>query len=186
MLNRPAQIERHLPSSHPRAAIHRAPVLLVSACWETRSSTCSAGICFARRPDDGTHGNGAVLPWAWSVAAVVRMTKYMIRFENSIPVTTSFRDFRNSASVAPLRDSTVNFQCSLSSSTSCDACQKNRYGEIVVPKIPTKRGQYLPDHSMWGINVEWITAVQSGLARNAARTYANSTSVSHLKIRATA
>jgi hypothetical protein len=110
----------------------------------------------------------------------------MIRFENSIPVTTSFRDFRNSASVAPLRDSTVNFQCSLSSSTSCDACQKNRYGEIVVPKIPTKRGQYLPDHSMWGINVEWITAVQSGLARNAARTYANSTSVSHLKIRATA
>src|SRR5438552_2644775 len=60
------------------------------------------------------------------------------------------------------------------------ACQKNRYGEIVVPSIATSVLTYSLLNEICGTNVALATALQSGPARNAAITYANSETVSHL------
>jgi hypothetical protein len=79
-----------------------------------------------------------VCPCACSVAAVVRMMKYMMKFEKNIPATTSVRALLNSSVVAPLRCLTVRRPIARSSSTSSAACQKKRYGEMVVPRMPTK------------------------------------------------
>src|SRR5437867_11376266 len=66
-----------------------------------------------------------------SVAAVARMMKYITTFEKAMPVKTSWRASRSSWSLAPRRSATVRRPLARSSSTSCEACQKNRYGEIV-------------------------------------------------------
>src|SRR5439155_16215306 len=71
-----------------------------------------------------------------------------------------------------------------SSSTSCAACQKNKYGEIVVPRIATRTEKNPRDHSMCGMTVASSARRQSTRATNAVRTYARSTSVSHLNTRA--
>ncbi len=99
---------------------------------------------YAPSPANGRSASAAsfavvivVVPWAWSVAAVVRMMKYMTRFEKNMPTSTSARATRISSSVAPARSSGVSRPCARSSSTSCAACQKKRYGEIVVPRRPT-------------------------------------------------
>src|SRR2546428_4488696 len=60
------------------------------------------------------------------------MMKSMTRFERNIPVATSSRASASSCAVAPRRWATVRRPRAFSSSTSCDACQKKRYGEIVV------------------------------------------------------
>src|SRR5689334_11465842 len=54
---------------------------------------------------------------------------------------------------------------------------------MVVPRMPTKVARYLLDHSTCGITVAWRTVFQSGRTRKAVTTYANNTSVSHLKRR---
>src|ERR1041384_1555317 len=111
------------------------------------------------------------------------MMKYIARFEKDIPVTISIVELFTSSSVAPCRSANER-PIARSCSTSCEACQKNKYGEIVVPIIATNTARYALDHSICGINVDRITAVQSGWARKAAATYANNTSVSHLNTRA--
>src|SRR5476649_2960556 len=77
------------------------------------------------------------MPCACSVAPVVRIMKYIRKLEKNMPVTTSLRARRNSARVAPWRLATVVFPSARSSSTSCAACQKNRKGEMLVPRMPT-------------------------------------------------
>src|SRR5947209_8874885 len=52
---------------------------------------------------------------------------------------------------------------------------------MVVPNMATSVSRYLPLKVTCGTNVERRTSPQSGLARKAAPTYANSVSVSHLK-----
>lgn len=46
-------------------------------------------------------------------------------------------------------------------------CQKKRYGEMVVPRMPTSVAQYAPVQWTCGIRVARITAGQSGCAKNA-------------------
>ena len=77
------------------------------------------------------------MPWTFSVAAVVRMMKNITRLEKNIPVNTSSLAALNSRSVEPRRCARVILPCFRSSSTSSAACQKNKYGEIVVPRTPT-------------------------------------------------
>src|SRR5215469_7589715 len=69
----------------------------------------------------------------------------------------------------------------MSSSTSSRACQKNMYGEIVVPRMATSVVTELALSAKLGTKVPRSTACQSGLAKNADPTYANSARVSHLK-----
>src|SRR5512140_57740 len=53
---------------------------------------------------------------------------------------------------------------------------------MVVPKIATNVKRYSFVNEICGTSVPFATALHDGFARNAAMTYANSTSVSHLKI----
>src|SRR3989338_3244498 len=75
-----------------------------------------------------------VIPEENSVAAHVAIIKYMTRFEINIPVQTSIRIFLISRLLILDRSPLANLLLNVSSSTSCDVCQKKRYGEIVVPK----------------------------------------------------
>src|SRR5205809_905954 len=77
-----------------------------------------------------------------SVAAVARMMKYITTFEKAMPVKTSWRASRSSWSLAPRRSATVRRPLARSSSTSCEACQKNRYGEIVRHARPERRARH--------------------------------------------
>src|ERR1700691_5303138 len=78
-----------------------------------------------------------VMPWRLRVIAVVRMIKNMTIFEKNAPTPTSKFRSSSSLSVAPLRLASVLCPAAFSSSTSSLACQKNRYGLIVVPRIAT-------------------------------------------------
>ncbi len=88
----------------------------------------------------------------YRVDAVVRMMKNMIAFEANMPAITSLRAARSSAAVAPCRCRRLR-PIARSSSTSCAACQKNKYGEIVVPKIATRREKNSRDIWMRGTSV---------------------------------
>ena len=88
---------------------------------------------YAPSPANGRSASEACLavsmflkPCACSVAAVVRMIKNITRLEKNIPVNTSPAAPLSSRFVEPRRLATVVFPCFRSSSTSCDACQKNR------------------------------------------------------------
>ncbi len=74
-----------------------------------------------------------------------------IRLENAMPITVSMRMRRNSpsASLSLLTSGSLSssMRCS---SASCDACQKNRYGEIVVPRIATSVVRKAAFHSTRG------------------------------------
>ena len=93
--------------------------------------------------------------------------KYMMKFEKNIPMTTSMNERRSSASVAPCRWRSVRRPIARSSSTSTDACQKNRYGEMVVPRTPTRTEKYRADHSTCGMKVARSAVAHAGCAKNA-------------------
>src|SRR5262249_1901490 len=82
---------------------------------------------------------------------------------------------------APRRAASVRRPWARSSSTSCDACQKNRYGEIVVPKMPTSVAMNSRSNLISGVTVARSTVNQSGLARNPARMYVKSTAVNDFR-----
>ena len=65
------------------------------------------------------------------------MMKYITRFETNIPTVTSIVATRNSNGDAPRRSPRVRLPADFSSSTSRLVCQKNKYGEMVVPRIAT-------------------------------------------------
>src|ERR1039457_5957158 len=93
--------------------------------------------------------------------------KYITRFEKNDPTPTSICLAWSSIGVAPLRDSAVVKPAAFSSSTSSLACQKNRYGLIVVPRIATS-----VDHSSLvcgidGTKVARATPLQSAPTTNA-------------------
>lgn len=98
---------------------------------------------------------------------MLKMMKYITAFDSNIPVMTSVVATFSSLLVAPRRCDKVILPCSLSSSTSWAACQKNRYGEMVVPNIPTSTAAYDLVHSICGMRVARITAGQARLVRKA-------------------
>ena len=80
----------------------------------------------------------SVMPALCSVTAVVSMIENAIAFENVMPSHVSIL-MRRRWSRAPFAESRSGSSPAVArcSSTSCDACQKNRYGLIVVPSTAT-------------------------------------------------
>ena len=80
-----------------------------------------------------------VMPLAFSVAAVVTIIDTAITFEKAMPARVSAR-IRAKAEGACHHAliSGVRAGLTRTSSASSAACQKNRYGEIVVPAIATR------------------------------------------------
>src|SRR6478672_4259574 len=80
----------------------------------------------------------SVVPVAWRVAAVVNIIARATRLENAIPVyvSTLIRSIASGPCSGDFASGFLAFTF-LISSTSCEACQKKRYGLIVVPKIAT-------------------------------------------------
>src|SRR5690242_14053084 len=76
-----------------------------------------------------------VIPFANRIAPHAAMMKNMTRLDKIIPDQTSTRIVLSASGVVPRRDAIDVLPCCTASSTSCDVCQKNKYGEIVVPKI---------------------------------------------------
>jgi hypothetical protein len=107
--------------------------------------------------------------------------KYITRFEKNVPMPTSNLRVRIAVWVAPLRAFSVLRPDAFSSSTSCVACQKNRYGLIVVPRMATSVSQPSLPRGIEGIKVSCRAAFQSGWITNALITYAKSTRASHFK-----
>jgi hypothetical protein len=67
------------------------------------------------------------------------------------------------------------------SSTSWLACQKKRYGEIVVPRRATRMPMYAGLREMVGTSDPSRTLTRSGRAKRAAPMYASRARDSHLK-----
>src|SRR5438034_6083189 len=93
------------------------------------------------------------------------MMKYMIRLDANIPAMTSLRAALSSSAVAPRRCARLR-PLARSSSTSCAACQKNRYGEMVVPRMATSTEKNPRDHSTCGTIVACSARLQSTRARS--------------------
>ncbi len=111
------------------------------------------------------------------------MMKNITRLEKAIPVRTSTRAARSSESRSPRRPrSGLVAPLAVSSSTSEDACQKKRYGEMVVPKTATRAMTKSFESSKCGMTVALSTSSSGGWAKKAVMTYAKRASVNHLKI----
>src|SRR5450759_2055951 len=108
--------------------------------------------------------------------------KYITTFENNIPSPTSQFAYFSSPLVAPFLCAKVVRPIEISSSTSWLACQKNRYGVIVVPKTATSMDRKVLSKRNVGINVPLSTAPKLGRAKNADKIYAIKDNASHLKI----
>src|SRR3989344_4678046 len=104
------------------------------------------------------------------MAPQAAMIKNITIFESSMPVQTSIRIFLTSGGVVPRRDSMVVLPSKICSSTSCEVCQKKRYGEIVVPKIAQIRMIWSLLHSIDGVNAADRTSLQLSFAKMAEAT----------------
>ena len=122
------------------------------------------------------------MPWRCSVNAVVTMMKNITMFEKNVPATTSSLRVMSSRSVAPRRAIVVVRPMNFSSSTSCDACQKKRYGLIVVPRMATRVDQASLPRGRLGTIVSRTIDSQFGRTTIAVRTYANRKSASHFRV----
>src|SRR5439155_7139240 len=69
----------------------------------------------------------------------------------------------------------------LTSSTSCEACQKKRYGLMVVPSTAMSAVRYAFVSLMCGIRDACSTALQGTCTKKTTPTYAKSETVSHFK-----
>jgi hypothetical protein len=98
------------------------------------------------------------------------MMKYITTLDTTIPAATSVRALRSSRSSERRGRSPNSWFNASSASTSCAACQKKRYGLIVVPKIATKVKRYSFVNVIFVRKVPFSTALHYGFARNAATT----------------
>src|SRR5437588_267695 len=110
------------------------------------------------------------------------MMQYMITCEKPMPASMSVRAARSSSRVTLRRSATVRWPAAFISSTSEEACQKKRYGEMVVPSTATSAAMKPGSSSSRGMNVDVMTAPTPGRTKNTVTTYANSASVRYLKI----
>src|SRR3989338_9486939 len=111
------------------------------------------------------------------------MIKNMTRFEKVIPMIVS----RRIALISPVLILGIplpidcSFPSSTSSSTSSSACQKKRYGDIVVPNRATIFMRYFSEKSKCGIMLERKTTPQSCLTKNTTTIYAQSDKAKYLR-----
>ncbi len=153
-------------------------------------------IPIAKRRDANSPANGLRARAAWSavsmwlipaaptVPATVKMMKNMTRFEKNIPNKVSvFRSFRswsvNFGIPAPMLR--ISF-FSTSSSTSSLACQKKRYGLMVVPSMATMLIRYSFVKIRCGIKVLIMISLQSTWMMKATTIYDKSENVRYLRI----
>src|SRR5580700_3546174 len=80
-----------------------------------------------------------VMPCLNSTLAQAAIMKNITMLERNMPDQTSMRIFFISAGSEPIRALMVVSPAAISSSISCDVCQKNRYGVMVVPKMAQMR-----------------------------------------------
>jgi hypothetical protein len=124
-----------------------------------------------------------VTPLALKTAAAVRITKKPTTFETAIPNQVSTL-IRSSSALAVRRGACFrggNLGSSFCSSTSSAACQKNRYGLIVVPKIATIAVIAAVDHSNDGTRVASSTRRHGNVTTKTTPTYASSDTHSHFR-----
>ena len=88
--------------------------------------------------------------------------KNIAALEKNVPTPMSIVRVVISYGLAPTRSATRRRPSAFSSSTSCDACQKKRYGEMVVPRIATSVAHAPPSFGMCGTKVSCATTVQFG------------------------
>ena len=132
--------------------------------WSALAACCAVCTC--------------VIPWRFSTAALVAMMQNITIWLNAMPVVTSTRAARISVSLTGVRWR----RSARSTSTSDDACQKNRYGLIVVPRMATMAASHRALSSTCGTMPPTSTLRASGWTTKSVMTYAKSASVSHLKI----
>ena len=121
-------------------------------------------------------------PSACSVAAVVAMIASATRLETAMPIRVSAR--MRSIAEAPWRGalrSACRSGCARMSSHSCAACQKNKYGLIVVPSTATTVVQNSESAEKLGTSTPRASSSQSSLTVSRAAKYANSDRVIHLR-----
>src|SRR5260370_14376173 len=108
---------------------------------------------------------------ACKVAAVVRIMKNATMLENAMPTRVSNAMRRNCSEAWDgfLRSGD---SCLLmgTSSTSCDVCQKNKYGLMVVPSTAIKAIRYAGSRETDGTTVERSACVQGTRTTNAVKT----------------
>src|SRR5215471_3158183 len=120
------------------------------------------------------------MPCEWKTTAAVNNMKNATAFETAMPnhVSVSMR-LSCSSLCSGANLSGISPGSSLCSSTSSDACQKNRYGLIGVPKIATTVMSIVGVQSMEGTNVARATSFHGISTTNATPTYPNSARQSH-------
>src|SRR5271165_4640105 len=124
----------------------------------------------------------SVIPAACNVAAVVKIMNNETAFENPIPTTVSTLMRSNCFRACHGAHFTgCSLRLSRTSSASSDACQKNRYGLMVVPSTATSAVKYATLNVTEGTKVERNAGPQATRATNGVSTYANSAMVSHFR-----
>ena len=123
-----------------------------------------------------------VTPCLCSVEAVAMTMNSATRLVTAMPEAMSSRS-RLSAPLAWRACMPSGFSCvRCCSSTSCPACQKNKYGLIVVPNSATSAIASSLPNCAWGSSNAWNTSLAWICATNGTATYANSDSVVHLRM----
>ena len=87
-----------------------------------------------------------------------------------MPASVSHRAKRSSFFDAPCRCQSLRRPMLTCSSTSWPACQKKRYGEMVVPRSATRMPMYAGSSWMVGMNVPRSTSPTFGRESSAAPT----------------
>ncbi len=132
----------------------------------------------AKRPAKGSSAFAASvdvltfrMPWTCSVAAVVTMMNDAIRLESAIPtyVSSLMRDNCLGASRGEIF-SGCSASFAVTSSTSSAACQKKRYGLIVVPRTAMRAVKNPARGRNEGTNAPRTTCAQDTWLTNAVAT----------------
>src|SRR6185503_8803814 len=123
----------------------------------------------------------SVMPCANKVAAQAAIIKNITTLDTNIPDQTSVRISLISCKEVSFRDLIVLRPAKISSSTSCEVCQKNKYGDMVVPSMAVTKNICSREKDMAGRNVPRKTWLHGRCTIKAAKTYESNAMVNHFK-----
>src|SRR3989344_5453379 len=106
-----------------------------------------------------------VIPWPNNIAPQAAIIKNITRLDKNMPDQTSTRILVTSCLAAPFREAIEVLPSATWASISCEVCQKNKYGEIVVHKMAQIRSTWSFSRVILGQNAWLNTLFQSKLAR---------------------
>ena len=149
-------------------------------------TTPRAKSSWAKLPANGSRAFAAwsavctfVIPLTWRVAAAATMIANAITHADTMPPTTSTRIATMCSS-----SSCASSGRSASSSTSSLVCQKNRYGDTVVPNTASSAASSACPPPKSGTTTWCNTADQSTSMETSTNRYASSDTASHRSTRA--